>query len=207
MHHQLDRLRDDATAALAEDDTIATGRSDTEAARVLDEFFLDYFDGRDPSPEFAEALVVLATRETWPEAPAGAAAASARTAVSDAAATVRELLASAGTSDRDVDTRAETVLQLPSHVIDLLLDRPAATLLHEDPLAVAALAEAVAVPLEHVLQAVAASARMATGSTYGYVPRLSPDANTGATDRREATRASLLDWGARLLAARPAGTA
>jgi hypothetical protein len=203
--YELDLLRKDATAALADDDALADPDLEGGEWPALDATFANFFETREPSSMFGEALLLLAEEHAWPEAPAGAAAASAGAAVADTASTVRALFESAGSSGRSLMVSAEAVLRLPRKVIDLLFDRPAATLLHEDPVAVSDLAQAVGVPLERVLQAVAASSRRTAGSTYGYRPRLASGAERGEEgDRRDALRASTLDWGARLLALRPA---
>lgn len=208
MRDELDEFRSDALRALDGPD-VSHDDADIEVGdegpaigeRRLDAHLEAYFAARDPSSLFGEALLSLADDRSWPEAPAGAAAESARAASRTDALTVGDLLASAGAGTSDVTRRAAAVLWRPIRAIELLLDRPAATLLHEDPSLVAELARSCMVAPERILRAVSASARVTAGSTYGYLPRPAAERTAGADGETPTSVPPIAAWGARFLGA------
>lgn len=202
MRDALTELRDDATAALETDDAAraASPRTiDDDRDAWLDAVFAGYFGEREPSPVFGTAVDTLASGRVWPDAPAGKAATSARSAGVTGILTLRQLFETGRVRHSELEQIVATRLKRTPQAIDLLLDRPAATLLHEDPVSVAALAIDVEVPVDRVLQAVVASARTTAGSAYGYTPGVSGGETEVPGDQRESART--VAWGARFLTA------
>jgi hypothetical protein len=193
MNDQLRKIVMDLEAELAEAELAPPDGPDLTATQMAS--LLRYLAEEPLSEAFAAALEELARALTWPEAPAGRAAASASRPRSAHSVSVAEaFLAPSGA----VRSAIEAFFGLNRDAADLLLDRPAAALLTYPPQVVASAAAACGTPLGELFGAVADSSRLSGAFVYPYRPGVAR-AEPASRIEGGTSMDALVAWGNELL--------
>lgn len=179
--------RDLRAAARAELE-VATGARD---APEVDELLAQFFAATPESNTYLEALDSLAQETAWMNVPAGRAASAVG---GKSAGTPSDVASALGVPRRQAMHAVELRLGLGADAADLLLDRPAASLVTFEAARVRALAVECQVMPGQLFADIAASMRSSRGYVYAYRPGSAP--TTPAKRVTEPSGApTLLEWG------------
>jgi hypothetical protein len=196
-----DWLRSMRAAAQAEQAELEDDDGGTD--RQVDYVLAGFFASVPESEGFEIAIDVLAEDTSWSNAPAGAAAASARKVA--AGPSPSDVVTALGVPGRQARGAVERALDLSRDAADLLLDRPAAVLLTFDPSRVRRLADLCQRAPGELFALIASSSRSSGGYVYAYRPGTTSDA--AARRAAEPSGAgSLVEWGYAFFGLRPTAT-